>query len=66
MAAAAVMFAAFMDAVVIAIEMAAVMDAMKGCTRPANATEESLTAGFASVPEYSVPGLIAAGSAVGG
>ena len=67
-AAAAAMFAAFVDAVVIAVAMAEVMDAMKGCTMPANAAAESLTAGFASASASgsSVPGLIAAGSAAGG
>ena len=65
-AAAAAMFAAFVDAVAIAVTMAEVIDAMKGCTRPANAAAESSTAGFASVSEYSVLGLIAAGSAAGG
>ena len=62
----AAMFAAFVDAVVIAVAMAAVMVAMKGCMRPANAAAESLTAGFASASESSVPVLIAAGSAAGG
>ena len=65
-AASAAMFAAFVDAVAIVVEIAAVMDAMKGCMRPANATEESSTSGFASTSESSVPGLIAAGSAAGG
>ena len=55
-AAAAEMFAAFVDAVVIAVEMAAVMDAMKVCMMPANASAESLTAGFVSASESSVPG----------
>ena len=40
-ATAAAMFTAFVDAVVIVVAMAAVMDAMKGCTRPANAAAES-------------------------
>ena len=65
-AAAAAIFATFMDAVVIAVAMAEVMDAMNGCMRPANAASESLTAGFVSVSEFSVPGLIAAGLAAGG
>ena len=64
-AAAAAMFAAFLDAVVIVVVMAAVMDEMKGCMMPANAAAESLTTGFASASESSVPGLIAAGSAAG-
>ena len=64
-AAAAAMFAVFVDAVVIAVTMAEVMDAMNGCMRPANAAAESSTAGFASASESSVPGLIAAGSAAG-
>ena len=64
--AAAAMFAAFMDAAVIVVATAAVMDAMKYCTRPANAATESSTAGFASAYEPSVPRLIATGSAAGG
>ena len=55
-AAAAAMFTAFVDAVVIAAAMAAVMDATKGCMMPANATLESSTAGFASASESSVTG----------
>ena len=47
------------------VAMAAVMDAMNGCMRPANAAAESSTAGFASVSKSTVPGLIAAGSAAG-
>ena len=65
-AAAAAMFAAFVDAVSIAVAMASVMDATKGCMTPANAAAESLTAEFASASESSVPGLIFAGSAAGG
>ena len=65
-AAAAEMSAAFVEAVVIVVAMAAVMDAMKGCMMPANAATESSTAGFASASESFVPGLIAAGSAAGG
>ena len=65
-AAAAAMFAVFVDAVVIVFAIAAVMDAMKGCMMPANAAAESSTAGFASASESSVPGLIAVGSAAGG
>ena len=53
---AAEMFAAFMDAVMIAVAMAAVMNAMKGCMMPANAAVESLTAGFPSASESSAPG----------
>ena len=34
------------------VAMAAVMDAMNGCMRPANAAAESLTTGFASASEY--------------
>ena len=59
--AAAEMFAAFVDALVITFAMAAVMDDMNGCMRIANVAAESSTAGFASASEYSVPGLIAAG-----
>ena len=55
-AAAAEMFAAFVDVVVIAVEMEAVMDAMKGCMMPANAAVDYSTAGFASASESSVPG----------
>ena len=66
MAAAAYMFAAFVDAVVIAVAMAAFMDAMNGCMMPAHAAAESSTAGFASASKSSVPGLIAAGLAAGG
>ena len=55
-AADAAIFAAFVDAVVIAVEMAAVMDAMKSCVIPANTAVESSTARFASASEYSVPG----------
>ena len=55
-AAAAAMFAAFVDAVVIAVAMAAVMDAMKVCMIPANAAVKSSTAGFSSASKYSVPG----------
>ena len=65
-AAAAAMFAAFVDTVVIAVAMTEVMDAMKGCMMPANEAAYSLTAGFVSVSESSFPGLIAAGSAAGG
>ena len=65
-AAAVAMFAALVDAVVIAVAMAEVMDTINGCMRSANAATESLTAGFASASESSVPGLIAAGSAAGG
>ena len=54
--AAEAMFAAFVDAVVIVVAMAEVMDAMKGCMIPANAAAESLTAGFAFASESSVPG----------
>ena len=66
MAAVAAMFAAFVDAVVIEFMMAAIMDAMNGCMRLANATVEFPTAGFASASKYSVPGLITAESAAGG
>ena len=62
----AAIFAAFMDALVIAVAMAAVMDAMNGCMRLAKAVAESSTAGFASASKSSVSGLIAAGSAAGG
>ena len=55
-AAAAEMFAAFMDTVVIAVAMATVMDAMKGCMMPTNAAVESLTSGFTSAFKSSVPG----------
>ena len=65
-AAAEAMFATFVDAVVISVAMAEVMDAMKGCMRPVNVAAESLTSGFASASESSVPVLIAAGSAAGG
>ena len=65
-AAAAAMFATFVDAVVIAVAMAAVMDVMNGCMMLANTAAESSTAGFVSVSESSVPGLIAAGSDAGG
>ena len=65
-AAAAAMFAAFVDAVVIVVAMSAVMDAMNGCMRPVNATAESSTAGFTSASKSSVLGLISAGSAAGG
>ena len=65
-AVATAMFSAFMDVMVIAAAKVSVMDAMKGCMRPANAAAESLTEGFASASEYSVPGLIADGSAAGG
>ena len=60
------MFSLFVDVVVIAFAMVAVMVAIKGCMRPANASAESSTAGFASASKYSVPGLIAAGSAADG
>ena len=65
-AAAEAMFAAFVDAVVIAVAMAAVMDAMNGCMKPAIAEAESSTAWFVSVSESSILGLIAAGLADGG
>ena len=52
----AAMFDVFMDAVVIEVAMAAVIDAMKGCMMPANVTVESSTTGFASTSESSVPG----------
>ena len=65
-AAAAAMFAVFVDAVTIGVAMAEVMDTMKGCMRPANAAAESSTAGFESASESFVPGLIAAGSVAGG
>ena len=55
-AAAAAMFAAFVDAVVIAVAMAAVMDTMKGCMMPANLAVESSTAGFASASKSSALG----------
>ena len=54
-AAAAAMCAAFVDEVVIVVAMAAVMDAMKGCMMTANVAAESLTAGFTSASESSVP-----------
>ena len=66
MAAAAAMFAAFVDTVMIAVAMAAVMDAMNGYMRLENAAAESLTARFASASESSIPGLISAGLAAGG
>ena len=62
-AAAAEMLAAFVDTGVVIVAMAAVMDNMNGFMRPSNAAAESLTSGFASASESSVPGLIAAGSA---
>ena len=65
-AADAAIFAAFVDAVLIVVVMAAVMDAMKGCMRPAHVVEKSSTAVFASASKSSVLGLIAAGSAAGG
>ena len=65
-AANASIFAAFMDALVITVAIAAVMDAMNGCMRLAKSVAESSTAEFASASESSVPGLIAAGSAAGG
>ena len=52
----AAMFAAFVDAVVIAVAVAAVMDVMKGCMMPANVVADSSTVGFASASESSVPG----------
>ena len=65
-AAAAEIFTAFVDTLVIAVAIAAVMDAMNGCMRLAKAAAEYSTAGIASASEYSVPGLIADGSASGG
>ena len=59
-AAAASMFAVFVDAVVVVVTMTAVMDTMEGLMMPANAAVESSTAGFASTSKYSVPGLITA------
>ena len=65
-AAAAAMFTAFVDTVVIAVAMVEVMGAMKVCLMPENAAMESLTAGVVSASESSDPGWIAAGSAAGG
>ena len=65
-AAAAAIFSAFVDTLVIAVAIAEVMDAMNGCRRLAKAAAESSTAGFASASESSDPGLIATGSAAGG
>ena len=65
-ASAAEIFAAFMEAFVISVAIAAVMDTMNGCMRLEKAAAESSTAGIASASESSVPGLIAAGSAAGG
>ena len=50
------MFAAFVDAVVITVVMAEVMDAMKGCMMPANASVESSTARFSPASKSSAPG----------
>ena len=66
MAADAEIFAVFVDAVMIAVTMTAIMDATNGCMRSANAAEESSTAGFAFASKYSIPGLIAAVLAAGG
>ena len=63
---AAEMFSLFVDVVEIAFAMVEVVDSIKCCMRPANASAESSTARFASASEYSVPGLIAAGSAADG
>ena len=65
-AAAAAIFAAFVDALVTAAAIAADMDAINGCTSLTKAAPESSTAGFVSASESSVPGLIAAGLAAGG
>ena len=65
-AAAAALFATFVDASVITVAIVAVMDAMNGCMRLAKAVAEFSTAGFASASESFVPGLIAAGLAAGG
>ena len=54
------MFAAFVDALVIAVAMAEVMYAMNGRIRLANAAAEYSPSGFASASKSSVPGLIAA------
>ena len=63
---AAAMFASFVGALVIAVVMEVVMDAMNGYMRLVNVAAESSTAGFTSASEFSVPGLISAGSAAGG
>ena len=65
-AATAAIFAAFVNALVIAVAIAAVMDAMNGCMRLAKATDESSTAWFTYASKSSVPGLIASGLADGG
>ena len=65
-AAAAAIFAAFVDALVIAVAITEVMDAMNGYMSLAKAAAESSTTRIASASKFSVPGLIAAGSAAGG
>ena len=55
-AAAAAMFTAFVDTVVIAVAMVEVMGAMKVCLMPENAAMESLTARVVSASESSDPG----------
>ena len=64
-AATAAIFASFVDTLVIAVMIAAVMDAMNGCMRLEKAAAESSTAGIASASKSSVPGLIAAGLVAG-
>ena len=65
-AADAAIFSAFVDALVITVAIAAVMDPMNGCMRLAIVVVESSTARITSASESFVPGLIAAGSADGG